>query len=275
MIPFAELAATSVPPADRRETYGSDALQFGELRMPAKSGKHPVIVLIHGGCWRSAYTLAHVGPAAAALARAGYVVWVPEYRRVGDAGGGWPGTFEDIAAAVDYVRTLATRFSAIDSSRVILVGHSAGGQLALWAASRSRRGTAAGLDVPSRPPLAVSGVVSLAGITDMAAYGAATGGCNSAVAALMDGTPADMPQRYRAVNPIDRLPLGVPVYLVHGAADPIVPVALSEQYATRARAAGDRVEISRVERAGHFDVVAPQATAWAAVVAAIHAIAAP
>src|SRR5215212_9588798 len=143
MISFAEVAAAPAPAADHRESYGSDPLQFGELRLPrGTTGRVPVVVFLHGGCWRAAYDLTHVAAAAAALASAGYAVWVPEYRRVGNDGGGWPGTFEDVAAAVDHVRDLAVRYPSLDTTRVVLAGHSAGGQLALWAASR-RAGDAA------------------------------------------------------------------------------------------------------------------------------------
>src|SRR5215218_4047314 len=135
MLTFAEVAATPAPAAEHREAYGSGPLQFGELRLPpgVTSRRLPVVVFIHGGCWRAAYDLAHVAAAADALAKAGYAVWVPEYRRVGDDGGGFPGTFEDIAAAIDHVRALAAKYQALDTTRVVLVGHSAGGQLALWA----------------------------------------------------------------------------------------------------------------------------------------------
>jgi acetyl esterase/lipase len=274
MISFAELAATPAPPADRRVAYGADSLQFGELRVPPGiAGRRPVVVLIHGGCWRSAYDLKHTAAAADALARAGYVVWVPEYRRVGNPEGGWPGTFDDVARAVDHVRVLAVAVPSIDTTRVVLVGHSAGGQLALWAASRKPGET--GAPVSSPHPLRVSGVASLAGVPDLAAFGAVSRPCNATIHMLLGGTPADVPDRYRAVSPIERLPLGVPVYLVHGSADPTVPVAQSESYAARARARGDRVELTVIQGAGHFDVMAPQAVAWTAVLRAVRALAKP
>ena len=217
MISFAELAATLAPAADHCEAYGDGPQQFGELRLPRARGRVPVVVLIHGGCWRAQYDLTHVAPAAAALATAGYAVWVPEYRRVGNDGGGWPGTFDDIANAVDFVRVLASKYSLLDTTRVVLVGHSAGGQLAMWAASR-RPGEAPGAS-SSKTPLRVSGVVSLAGITDLAAF-AAPAGCGSAVVPLVGGRSTEMPDRYRSVSPVSRIPLGVPVRLVHGTADP-------------------------------------------------------
>jgi acetyl esterase/lipase len=279
MISFTELAATPAPPADHRELYGPGPLQFGELRLPARTtGRVPLVVLVHGGCWRSAYDLRHVAAAAAAIAQAGYAVWVPEYRRVGDEGGGWPGTFDDVATAVDHVRVLAGRYPTIDTARVILSGHSAGGQLVLWAASRRPGDPRLGPEAvrrsaPTPPPLRVAGIVSLAGITDLAAYGAATGSCNSAVTPLLSGTGPEVPDRYAAVSPMDRLPIGAPVRIVHGAADAIVPLAQSRTFATRAKELGTAVTLVEVPGAGHFDLVAPQSTAWPAVLDAIRSLA--
>ena len=270
MVTFDEVVATPSPPADHRESYGPSPVQFGELRLPRGGARVPVVVFLHGGCWRAAYDHAHVAAAAASLADAGYAVWVPEYRRVGEEGGGWPGTFDDVASAVDHVRTLAARYPTLDTTRVILAGHSAGGQLALWAASRKAGDARSG----RTPPLPVAGVVSLAGITDLATY-ASPGGCGSAVVPLMGGTSAEVPDRYRAVSPIERVPLGVPVRIVHGAADPTVPLDQSRTFAERVVAAGGRAVVTEVPGAGHFDVVAPQSAAWPAVLDAFRALAAP
>jgi acetyl esterase/lipase len=275
MLTFAEVTATPARAADHREAYGSGPLQFGELRLPPGVARQvPVVVFIHGGCWRAAYDLTHVAAAADALTKVGYAVWVPEYRRVGDDGGGFPGTFDDIAAAVDHVRALAVKYPALDTTRVVIAGHSAGGQLALWAASRRANDAASGLAV-SRTPLRIAGVVSLAGITDLASYGAAPGSCNSAVPPLLSGGPAQVPERYAAVSPIERLPIGAPVAIVHGAEDPIVPVAQSRDFAARSRKAGAAVTVTEVPGAGHFDLVAPQSSAWPSVVAAFRALTPP
>ena len=271
MIQYSELLAAPVPAADHRIAYGTDPLQFGELRLPAGRDSVPLVVFIHGGCWRAQYDLKHVGTAAASLVADGFATWTIEYRRIGDPGGGWPGTFDDISQAVDHVRALAIQFPRIDTTRVVLMGHSAGGQLALWAASR-RQNETAGLFRSSRPPLAVAGVVSLAGITDLVEFGATSTGCNGAVTPLMGGTSAALPDRYRAVSPMDRVPIGVPVQLVHGETDPIVPVAQSRKFAARNRAAGGTSELRIIPGAGHFDLVAPQAEAWATVLRAVHAL---
>jgi acetyl esterase/lipase len=271
MIPYSELSATTAAAADQHIAYGSEPLQFGELRLPRGSVSVPLVVLIHGGCWQAEYDLKHVAAAAAALASGGFAVWTIEYRRVGNPGGGWPGTFDDVGRGVDYVRDLAVQHPRIDLTRVVLVGHSAGGQLALWAASR-KQGEMNGLFPSSMPPLAVAGVVSLAGITDLAAYGAAAGGCNTSVTPLMGGLPSQVPERYRAVSPVERIPIGVPVRLVHGAADPIVPLAQSTAFQMRTKAAHGEADIDVVAGAGHFDLVAPQSEAWAAVLRAVHTL---
>jgi acetyl esterase/lipase len=262
MITYDELVATPPPRAAKRVSYGPGALQFGDLWLPAASSKRTTVVYLHGGCWQAEYSLEHASYAAAALAEAGYVVWTPEYRRLGDPGGGWPGTFDDVAAAVDFVAVLGKAEVTMDASRVILAGHSAGGQLALWAAARP---------VQARP----IGVVGLAAITHLAAYGAASGSCNASVTPLMGGTPEQVGDRYRAVSPIERLPIGVPVRLVHGERDPIVSLEQAREFARRAKRAGDRVDVTAITGAGHFDLIAPHATAWASVLTAFEGISPP
>lgn len=266
MVTWSEIAAQPLPAADHRIAYGPGPQQFGELRLPPGPGPHPVVVLIHGGCWQAEYDLKHVTPTAAALTRAGVATWTPEYRRLGDEGGGWPGTFLDVARATDHLRELAERFP-LDTTRVVTVGHSAGGHLALWLAARP--GLPAGTPLSTPSPLRLHGVVSLAGITDLRAYGAASGSCNASVTPLLGGTPDEVGERYALASPVERLPLGVPVRLVHGAGDPIVPVAGARAFEARARAAGDDARLDVVEGAGHFDVIAPFAPAWRAVERAV------
>ncbi len=271
MIQYSELTTAVVPPADHRIQYGQDVLQFGELRLPAGTDPAPLVVFIHGGCWRSQYDLKHVAPAAAALAKEGFATWTIEYRRVGDPGGGWPGTFDDISRAVDHVRALALQFPRIDTARVVLMGHSAGGQLALWAASRKQNETT-GLFRSSKPPLPIIGVVGLAAITDLVEYGGSPGGCNGAVSPLMGGTSAAQPDRYHAVSPVERSPIGVRVLLIHGDADPIVPIAQSKKLIAKERAGGASPDLTTIPGAGHFDLVAPQAEAWTVVVRALRSL---
>jgi acetyl esterase/lipase len=266
-VEWAEIAAQPRPPAGHRIAYAEGPHRFGELRLPTGPGPHPVVVLIHGGCWQSEYDLDHVTPLAAALTRGGVATWTLEYRRIGATGGGWTATFDDVARGTDHLRALAGEHP-LDLDRVVLAGHSAGGHLALWLAARSNLPAGSPLHTPA--PLPMRGVVALAAIADLRAYGAGTGSCNAAVPQLLGGGPDAVPERYAHASPIELLPLGVPQRLVHGAVDPIVPLAQSERYAERARARGDDAQLRVVGGAGHFDVIAPFAPAWAAVERAVH-----
>ena len=262
VITWNKIAAMPVPPADHRIAYGNDSLQFGELRLPDGPGAHPVVIVIHGGCWRAEYDVKHVGPLSAALTANGIATWTPEYRRIGNDGGGWPGTFEDVARGADFVRELASRYP-LDLKRVVTLGHSAGGHLALWLAARKNLPRASVLY--SADPLPVSGVVSLAGITDLRAYSAGAGYCNASAVLLMGGAPDSVSDRYAQASPIELLPLGVPVSLVHGSLDKVVPAEQSREFSSRAAARGDQVRFVNVEGAGHFDLISPDAGAWAEV----------
>lgn len=222
-----------------RITYGDAPSQFGDLYMPDDSPRGTV-VLIHGGAWDGHENLDLVRPVARDLKRRGYVVWNVEYRRTDESGGGWPGTFDDVGAAVDHVTALADG-RPIDPARVVVVGHSAGGTLSLWAGGRDGDVT----------PI---GVMSLAGLADLQACVEATllaGACER----LLGGTPAEVASHYRAASPIERLPIGIPQALVHGLDDETVPVSQSEDYVTAARAAGDPARFVGVPNAGHFQLI--------------------
>jgi acetyl esterase/lipase len=237
------------PPADMRLTYGPDALQFGDLRLPKTRDPAPVAIVIHGGFWRAAYDLRHIGHLCAALARAGVATWSLEYRRIGDKGGGWPGTFEDVARGADRLRALAGKYP-LDLARVISVGHSAGGHLALWLGAQRK--------------VRLRGVVSLAGVADLRkAWKLRLG--NGVVKDLLGGTPDEVPERYRQASPIELLPLGVPQRLVHGAADSIVPFAISRDYQRAAAAAGDDAQLVPLKGTGHFEAIDPRSKAWPVV----------
>lgn len=261
---FNEVAAMPGRAADLRAAYGSAPEQFGELRLPKGAGPHPVVVLIHGGCWRAEYDVTHIGALATALANDGWAVWAIEYRRVGSPGGGWPGTFLDVGAAIDHLRTLATAHP-LDLSQIIAVGHSAGGQLALWSGARGALPAHSPLSSPD--PLVPTGVVSLAGITDLAAY-ASPSGCGSAVVPLMGGASDTLPDRYAQTSPVALHPL-VPVQLVVGTADTIVPRAQADGFLS---ASGARATMRVVDGAGHFDLIAPDGEAWVVVRSAIRAL---
>lgn len=257
----ADALARPQPAPDHRLAYGDDPLQFGELRLPSGPGPHPVAMVVHGGCWLAAYDLGYMAGLAAALADAGVATWSVEYRRVGDAGGGWPGTLADVAAAADRLRGLAGSHR-LDLARVVVVGHSAGGHLALWLAARHR--LEAEDPLRGRDPLRPTAVVALAGIPDLGAY-AAPEGCGAAVAQLLGGEPAEVPDRIGRASPIELVPLGVPQILIVGGRDTIVPAEQAERHAARAAAAGDRVEVREVADAGHFELVVPGSVAWPTV----------
>ena len=251
-----------MPAAGYRLAYGEGALHFGDLRLPSVDGPFPLAVVIHGGCWRSENDLGHISHLSSALTRTDIATWTIEYRRVGDAGGGWTGTFEDIAAGTDYVRELAKQFP-LDLTRVVLVGHSAGGHLALWVTAR--RNLPKGSPLASAQPLVIRGVVSLAGISDLRAFSAGSAYCNASVQPLLGGAADAVPDRYRQASPVELMPLGVPQRLLHGGVDPYVPVEQSRTFADKARSLGDDVELTVLSSVGHFDLIAPWSAAWPAV----------
>lgn len=254
------------PAPDHRLGYGPDALNFGELRLPDGAGPFPVVMVIHGGCWLAEYDLGYISALADRLTRAGFATWSIEYRRVGDPGGGWPGTLADVASAADALRELAVDHP-LDIRRVAALGHSAGGHLALWLGARP------GLD-PSDPlrgadPLRLRGVVALAGITDLAAF-ASPDGCGSAVPGLLDGEPTDHPEHLARTSPIAMPSSGIPEVLVIGSRDPIVPRSQAERYAA-SRPEG-AVEVVEAEGAGHFELVDPNRDTWESVHRAVLAV---
>ena len=238
---------------DHRLSYGNDPLQFGDLRLPEGEGPFPVVIVIHGGCWLAEYDLGYMSAFADALTSAGVATWSIEYRRVGDEGGGWPGTFQDVADAADFLLEIALEHN-LDLDQTAAVGHSAGGHLALWLAGRKWLDA----DDPLRGegPLALNGVVSLAGIPDLAAY-AAPDGCGSAVSGLLGGEPGEVPDRLQRASPIVMVPLGVTQALVIGEHDPIVPKTQADSFVDAARQMGDSVAVTTILGAGHFELVDP------------------
>ncbi len=262
---FGDIAKLPQPKADQRIAYGREPLQFGDLRLPKGSGKapYPVVVVVHGGCWFAEYDLNHLAAFSDALTKAGIATWSLEYRRIGDQGGAWPGTFQDVAKGTDYLRELAKKYP-LDLRRVIVIGHSAGGQLALWLAERKNLPKESVLYSPD--PLPLAGVVSLAGISDLRKY---RPNCDDSVSKLMGGAPEQFASRYAQASPIELLPLRVPVRLIHGAKDGIVPLELSREFEAVAKAKGDDVSLRVLESAGHFELISPQSTAWPEVESAV------
>jgi acetyl esterase/lipase len=219
-----------------------------------------VVVLVHGGFWRPQYDRTLMDPLAEAVVAHGWAAWNIDYRPAGE-GGGWPTTFTDVAAAIDHLPALVDEHP-LDLDRVAVVGHSAGGTLALWSAARS--GLPA--DAPGAAPVVVpAAVVSLAGVTNRAAGSLERLG-GGAVNDLMGGSAIRVGDRYGLASPIERLPLGVPTLLVHGQDDVIVPPVLSETFRDRAADAGDEVEARILPDVDHFDLIDPDTAAWDGVV---------
>jgi acetyl esterase/lipase len=276
-LPPTDILTRASRPPDHVLRYGERDDQVADLRLPgepdgARLTGLPLVIFLHGGFWRAEFDRTHVGPLAEALTSAGFAVCTPEYRRTGQPGGGWPGTFDDVAAAVDSLpgRAAGVGGGLLDAGRVVLAGHSAGGHLALWAAGRGR--LPAGEPWHS-PRSAVVGVVSLAGVCDLAAcHRLGLGG--GAGADLMGGGPGEFPARYRSADPAGLLPTGIAVRLVHGTADDLVPADQSRDYAERALAAGDDVSCELLPGCGHFEVIDPLSEAWPAVLTAFRSAAA-
>ena len=278
-----DVLSRPAPPPDLVIAYGPGPEHVADVRLPpshadgAPGGAGtagPLVLFLHGGFWRVAYDRAHTGPLATALAAAGFVVCVPEFRRTGQRGGGWPGTFDDVATAVDTLPALvreAAGAHSISNGPVVLAGHSAGGHLALWAASRHRLPPDANWHAPEGQ---VRGVVALAAVSDMVACHALRLG-QSAADALLGGGPGQHPDRYLLADPMQLLPAGCPVRLVHGSADDRVPCGMSRDYLAQARAAGDDAELDELPGSGHFEVIDPLSAWWPRVQAAFTALASP
>jgi acetyl esterase/lipase len=234
--------------------YGPDRAQFGELYRPAGGDRSGTVVVIHGGFWRARYAAPLGRPLAADLAAHGFTAWNIEYRRVGN-GGGWPETLSDVAAAIDHLAEMD-----VDSSRVVTVGHSAGGHLAVWALGRPL--LPAG--VPGADPaVRVTAAVSQAGVLDLGTAAREEVG-GTAVPDLLGGAPGDVPERYAVADPMRRIPLSQPVLCVHSRADESVPYAQSEAYVAAARSAGAPAALQEVT-GDHMAVIDPATPAWTTV----------
>ena len=229
--------------------YGGGRSRLGELFLPDRDDPSPVAVVIHGGFWRRRYGRTLMDALCRDLVAAGWAAWNLEYRRLGFlSGGGWPETFDDVSAGIDRLAELP----GVDLRTVAAIGHSAGGHLALWAASREQ------------PRVRVTHAVAQAGVSDLR-DAARLGLSRNAAEELLGGSPVQRPERYRRASPIERLPLGVPQLLVHGEEDAIVPVAMSLRYRDAELAAGDPVDLAVLPGTGHFEHLDPASEAWKAV----------
>ena len=246
------LADFPEPAADHVIPYGDNPLQFGELRLPRGDGPFPVVVLIHGGCWMSEYDIAHSRKLAAAFPRAGIASWSLEYRRIGDPGGAWPGTFDDIEAGYTFLSELTDEYM-LDPNRVVLAGHSAGGHLALWMAQRIEERQPANVITPR-------GVLGLAPAPDLE-FLYEHGTCDSAVGKLMGGSPEEFPERYAAGSVANRIPQRTPQIAVIGRYDETWrPVGV--RYAMAAAKQDAPIEVIDAPESGHFEMIDPDSTTW-------------
>ncbi|MCY7389355.1 MAG: alpha/beta hydrolase [Burkholderiales bacterium] len=261
---------------DHKIAYGKEATQYGELWLPPATtkGPLPVVVLIHGGCWLADLP----GPELVAflsddLRKNGVAVWSLTYRRVGHNGGGYPGTFNDVANGVAHLRSIAEKYN-LDLTRAVVTGHSAGGHLALWVAAQNRIPASSALKRDQA--VRFKAVIGVAGIPDLAHFarvGAHACG-DKTVDQLTDAiarTPADGAKNvpFLDTSPSEMLPLGVKQILMHGVFDGIVPPAIGLRYQTRAKESGDSVELIALENSGHFELIAPWTPPGKAVVAKI------
>ena len=237
----------------RVHTYGSSPSEVGELFVPSGAGPHPVAVVVHGGYWRAQYDRSLMEGLCLDLAAHGLAAWNLEYRRVG-GGGGWPETFLDIAAGVD---ALDGFDAPLDLSRVVAVGHSAGGQLALWAAARATLPA----EVPgAEPRVRIRAAVSQAGVLDLTLAAGLMPSSRPTLALL--GDPTQHFERYVLASPRERLPLGIPQLVLHGDRDDTVSMRIATSYATAARNAGDECDLRVLSHTGHFEHIDAGSDAW-------------
>lgn len=260
------LSVLEKAPRGEKFSYGEDPLQFGELYLPQGKGPFPVVVMIHGGCWLAQFDQAHMREFAVALRDEGYAVWNLEYRRVGNPGGAWPGTFLDIANGTDYLRELA-RKHPLDLDQVVPVGHSAGGHLALWLAARAKLSSKSDLYLAN--PLPLKRVLAMAPGTDIRLV-TKTKMCGSVMNKLMGGTPAQVPERYKDASPISNIPLGTPHTILVGDLDGYEVFGRSYFYS--ATDAGDnQIDLVSAPESGHFEMIDPKSSTWPIVLEAVKA----
>lgn len=263
-----QLLATPFEAPDEVIRYGDDPNQFVELRVPGGAGPFPVVVLVHGGCFRDFASASSIGPMGDALKREGIASWSIEFRRLGQPGAGWPGTYLDVGSAIDALKASASQHR-LDLTRVVFVGHSAGAHLAHWAAGRHRVSPQSA--IYREAPLIPRGVVNLAGRMDMAegieGYEKICG--RPVVHEMMGGAPSEVPDHYAAASPSSLAPTGVPQTMIWGEFEDNVPEAELLSFVTHAEASGDRIEVIKVPGVGHFETASPNTVAWPTVRAAI------
>jgi acetyl esterase/lipase len=260
LLTWPDLTKRPHPEATVTIDYGADPLQKVDLWLPDGKGRFPVVVLVHGGCWQTSVADRHLMDwIADDLRKERIAVWNIEYRGVDRDGGGYPGTFRDVAKATDQLAKLASKYH-LDTRRVVAVGHSAGGHLALWLAGRPKLAKASPLRTGK--PLRIAHVISLGGLPDLEATAASPdNGCGCEVVGQLVGTGRADPY---ADTSVPRLfPLGVPQDLVNGREDKIIPIRMATDYVAKATAAGDQAALHIVPDTGHVELITPESAAWA------------
>jgi acetyl esterase/lipase len=270
-----DLLKQPTPPANEKITYGKDPVQFGEIRVPAGAGPFPVAILVHGGCWsvklkdlpEAVTSFELLRPIAAALVESGVASWNIEYRRLGNEGGGWPGTYQDIGRATDLLRDVAPRYH-LDLDRAIVIGHSSGGQLGMWLAARNKLPKSSRLRTDS--PLSLKGAIDIDGPPDLEAFRAIEqqmcGG--PVVTQFIGGTPEEFPNRYREGSIAGLLPSGVRQELF-ARSKPLEISELLDQHFRAAERAGDPIRKFTQKGDSHFDAINPRSPDWESVMASV------
>ncbi|WP_242182429.1 alpha/beta hydrolase [Sphingomonas sp. CARO-RG-8B-R24-01] len=262
LLTWPDLTTRPKPQPNATVDYGSDPYQKVDVWVPAGKGPFPTVLMVHGGCWTTSiadHTL--MNWIADDLRKDGIAVWNVDYRGVDRPGGGYPGTFADAGTAADALRTNARKFH-LDTRRVVAVGHSAGGHLALWLAARGRIAKASALY--QRHPLKIAHVISLGGLPDLEATAASPdNGCGVAVVARLVGAPGVRPDVYSDTSVPRLLPDAVKQDLVNGREDKIIPLRMGTAYVATARAKGDRADLHVIDHTGHVELIAPETAAWA------------
>jgi acetyl esterase/lipase len=265
---LADYLALSGPAPTDRIAYGSAPSQYAELFRPAGDGPFPVVVLVHGGCWTIQFGgIEQMRNLAGALTAQGIAVWNVEYRRVDEDGGGYPGTYQDINAALEMLATQAAR-NRLDLARIVAVGHSAGGQLVQWIAGRARIPASSPLFQPD--PLAVREIISLGGLADLRnERDLIKSSCGRDTVQLAGAPSSARPDVFADTNAAELIPNGSRTVLITGELDTVAPPRAAHDYAARARKAGDQASVIILPGASHYDEVAASSPSFRLVLGAI------
>jgi acetyl esterase/lipase len=264
LMTWSDLTRAPAPHASRTIAYGEGPSQVAELWLPEGKGPHPVVLMIHGGCWQARIANLHIMDYAAEdLRRRGIAVWNIEYRGVDQPGGGYPGAFQDVASAADALRAAAGAYG-LDLRRVVAVGHSAGGHFAFWLAARPGLSPSSPLSRPD--PLPIAAAVSLGGLPDLAEDRAMKdeAGCGvgpvDRLTGAAQGRAGDI---FADTSPASLPPPAVPELMIQGELDAVSPPFVGADYQAKARARGQKVRVIVISGAGHVELIAPRSRAWA------------